>query len=296
MRRPSSVFLALLAIACVLGARCTSGRQSAIGREALALTEKIVAFGPRPPQSEGLGKVRAFLAEEIRRRGFAPREDAFVAQTPVGAVDMVNLSYPIEGARHDRKVLLVAHYDSKRMDGIQFVGANDAASSVALLLVLSSALREAKLPLDVEVVFVDGEEALVAWSATDSLYGSRRYAAGIPDPAKIRAAFIVDMIGDADLTLIRSGRSAPDLVQAMARALDRAGRPEALEKHRTEVEDDHVPFADLGIPVLHWMDFRYGGTLTPGYHWHTAGDTPDKLSAASLGLVGQAILDVLSRI
>ena len=258
----------------------------------MALTEKILSTGPRPPGSQGIEKARATIRSEISAMGFSPMEQAFSASTPVGTIEMVNLSYVIEGKKHAKKALLVAHYDSKRMD-FPFLGANDAASSVALLLSLSPAIRDLALPFDVEIVFVDGEEALVDWSPTDSLYGSRHYVSTLSVPS-IAAAIVVDMVGDADLSLIRSARSAPNLVESMAEVLDGIGRKDVLEKNTLDVEDDHVPFADAGIPVLHLMDFRYGGTLTPGTYWHTKEDTLDRLSASSLSIVGRVILGVLA--
>ena len=43
--------------------------------------------------------------------------------------------------------------------------------------------------------------------------------------------------------------------------------------------DDHTPLNEIGIPVIDLIDFDYPP-------WHTPGDTMDKLSAESLGIVG----------
>jgi glutaminyl-peptide cyclotransferase len=84
---------------------------------------------------------------------------------------------------------LVAHYDSLyRPEG--FVGAIDSAAPCAMLLHVAkvvdkhvqrmydemSALGEGgtvEMDMGVQIVFLDGEEAFVRWSDTDSLYGSR---------------------------------------------------------------------------------------------------------------------------
>jgi Zn-dependent M28 family amino/carboxypeptidase len=55
------------------------------------------------------------------------------------------------------------------------------------------------------------------------------------------------------------------------------------------VEDDHVPFLRAGVPAVLLIDFDYPP-------WHTAEDTVDKVSAASLGVVGAVLLDALPAI
>ena len=79
--------------------------------------------------------------------------------------------------------MLAAHYDTK-VTPEGFLGATDSAAPCAMLLHLAAALaplldKSAAAPpeLALQLLFLDGEEALRAWSATDSLYGSRRLAA-----------------------------------------------------------------------------------------------------------------------
>ena len=52
------------------------------------------------------------------------------------------------------------------------------------------------------------------------------------------------------------------------------------------VEDDHVPFVRAGVPSALLIDFDYPP-------WHTAEDTVDKISARSLSVVGEVLLDAL---
>jgi len=52
------------------------------------------------------------------------------------------------------------------------------------------------------------------------------------------------------------------------------------------VEDDHVPFMRLGVPAALLIDFDYPP-------WHTAEDTLDKVSAQSLAVVGEVVLEAL---
>jgi Zn-dependent M28 family amino/carboxypeptidase len=52
------------------------------------------------------------------------------------------------------------------------------------------------------------------------------------------------------------------------------------------VEDDHVPFLKAGVPAALLIDFDFPP-------WHTAADTLDKVSARSLQIVGEVVLDAL---
>jgi Zn-dependent M28 family amino/carboxypeptidase len=46
--------------------------------------------------------------------------------------------------------------------------------------------------------------------------------------------------------------------------------------------DDHTPFLEAGIPAVDIIDFDYP-------YWHTAADTPDKVSPKSLQIVGETL-------
>jgi len=57
------------------------------------------------------------------------------------------------------------------------------------------------------------------------------------------------------------------------------------------IDDDHVAFIQAGIPSVDLIDAGRPGIFPP--QWDTTGDTVDKLSSRTLGVVGQAILDTL---
>ncbi|MBK6646867.1 MAG: M28 family peptidase [Anaerolineales bacterium] len=46
--------------------------------------------------------------------------------------------------------------------------------------------------------------------------------------------------------------------------------------------DDHTPFLEKGVPAVDIIDFDYA-------YWHTAADTPDKVSPESLHAVGDTL-------
>jgi Zn-dependent M28 family amino/carboxypeptidase len=62
---------------------------------------------------------------------------------------------------------------------------------------------------------------------------------------------------------------------------------------KTAIEDDHMPFQKIGVPVVDIIDIDYG--YANAYH-HTSQDTLDKLSPKSLQIVGDVVLQTIELI
>ena len=54
-----------------------------------------------------------------------------------------------------------------------------------------------------------------------------------------------------------------------------------------------MPFLRIGVPAADLIDFEYGSAPGANDYWHTAADTPDKLSARSLAAVGRVVVGAL---
>jgi glutaminyl-peptide cyclotransferase len=261
--------------------------------------EALVRIGPRPAGSPGAERARALIRERLRQAGWPVEAHAFEAQPPgLAPVPMVNLIARREGASGDR-VVLITHYDTKRIPGIDFVGANDGASGVAVLLELARVLASRQMPLTTELVFADGEEAFgPSIDADDGLYGSTTLAERMKQDgslAQVRSVIVVDMVGDADLNLALDTGSSPLLRTLFADAAERAGEGGLIdERSIMGVVDDHTPFAMRGVEhVLALIDFQFGARRSPGPLWHTAGDDLSAVSAASLGRFGKVLVEAL---
>src|SRR5437763_16408602 len=106
-------------------------------------------------------------------------------------------------------IALTGHYDTKLFD-FTYVGASDGGYSAAWLLEMARATANLKLTNTLEFVFFDGEEAVVEWTADDSVYGSRhdvdrRYRDGSLN--QLKALILVDMIGDKNLNIRKESQS-----------------------------------------------------------------------------------------
>ncbi len=259
---------------------------------------QMVAIGPRPSGSPAIEQTRAYIKAQLAAAGVAVADQAWDDRTPAGPIHMVNLIATIPGARKDRLVVS-GHYDTKLFRRFRFVGASDAGSSAAFLIELARVLKDRRNPLTIELLFLDGEEAVCeGWdecgtpSAPDNTYGSRHYVQAARQAgtlASLKANLLVDMIGDRDLRVKRDGYSTPWLTDLVWDAARRQKLDAYFVPDQTRIEDDHLPFLQAGVPSVDIIDLEYEP-------WHTAKDTLDAVSARSLQVVGDVVLAALPQI
>ena len=248
-----------------------------------------VSFGPRPSGSAALNECRQYILAQLKAAGIEGRQQVFMARTPLGETMMANIIGTIPG-RHSERIILASHFDTKRAPDFRFVGASDGASSTATLLELGRALKGRQNEFTIELLFLDGEEAVNwEWRDPDNTYGSRHYvqaaqkAGGV---SSIKALVLLDMVGDRNLTLRRDANSTPWLVEAIWNAAGRLGQRAVFSNELTTIEDDHMPFVRAGVPSVDLIDLDYP-------QWHTAQDDLDHVSARSLQVVGDVVLGAL---
>ncbi len=263
--------------------------------------ETQLAFGPRPSGSPANEKLRAWLTEELTALDLTPITEPFTARTPAGPIEMANIYADLDGQRANGEpapmVILAAHFDTKRLP-FEFLGANDGASGVAVLLELAHGLTQtAPHGLTYRFLFLDGEEALREyWLDPDNTYGSREHARLLRQSTllpRIRAAIILDMVGDKKLRLFREQISDPRLLATFFDAARELGLGAHVGGPSQEVYDDHQSFMALNIPSVDLIDFNYGPQNS---YWHTADDNAEHCSARSLGITGRIVLAGLSRL
>ena len=252
---------------------------------------QLAAIGPRPAGSPAIEQSRKYIKDQLAASGIAPAEQAWDDQTPLGKVHMVNLVATVPGARKDR-LMIAGHYDTKLFRQFRFVGANDGGSSAAFLIELARVLKARRNPLTIEILFLDGEEAVVDWQGNDHTYGSRHYVEAAKRDgslATLKALILVDMIGDRDLTIRRDTNSTPWLTDLIWGAARQKQLDAYFLQESTRIEDDHLPFLQAGVPSVDIIDLEYEP-------WHTAKDTLDAVSARSLQVVGDVLLAALPHI
>jgi glutaminyl-peptide cyclotransferase len=265
------------------------------GVSALKFTAAAVGFGPRPPGSAAIQKFQQYILSSLKPCQCEVTENSFTARTPNGSIGMKNIIARFRGGS-GRAIAITGHYDTKLFPNFRFVGANDGGASAGFLLEMARVLAGKPRKDDVYLVWFDGEEAIAEWSDTDGLYGSRRLAekwAADGTAKRLKALINVDMIGDKDLRIPKEQNSSAALGRVVWQAAADLHYASHFPNQSLAIEDDHMPFVRIGVPALDLIDFNYG----PNHSWwHTSQDTMDKISAESLLIVGDVLVETIRRL
>jgi Zn-dependent M28 family amino/carboxypeptidase len=273
------------------------------GNNAYLHLKKQLIFGPRYVGSAGHRQVQRYIIEQLKKYGWNPEQMIFSQDTPIGKKVFTNI-IATKNKLSNKIVLICSHYDTKWFRNINFVGANDAGSSTAVLLELARVLGlpkyNNKFSYEPILVFFDGEEAFIYWSDTDSLYGSRYFVSQWKKQNKlehIKCMVLIDMVGDKNWTITVPENSDKKLIELLLLSAEKLGiRNKITTPYRFSIEDDHIPFVNEGIPAIDIIDFEYGSAPGKNDYWHTIEDNLDKISIKSLTLTGKLVLEFLSNL
>jgi glutaminyl-peptide cyclotransferase len=268
------------------------------GNQAYEYLKQICAIGPRYSGSPGMAKQQELLVAHFEKLSGKVRMQEFRVRHPKtgDAVEMANLIVEWHPDRKER-VLLCAHYDTRpypdrdlRNPRGRFIGANDGASGVAVLMELAGHMPKLAGKVGVDFVLFDGEE-LVYTENDPYFYGSKRFAttyAESPGDHRYRYGVLLDMVGDKDLQILHEGHSVGwqdtrPLVEEIWGVAARLGVREFIAKTGHTVLDDHLALHDIAkIPTCDIIDMDFP-------QWHTQQDVPGACSALSLAKVGWVV-------
>lgn len=291
---------------------------------AMGYLQAICDLGPRPTGSEAMSAQQQMVRAHFESFGATVEMQRFKGPDPRVRGRRVRMANLVARWRPDatRRVLLCAHYDTRplpdrdpdraaRRTGV-FLGANDGASGVAVLMELAHLMPSEFAgpsvgpdPLGVDFALFDAEEFVFA-DRDPYFLGSRWFGqqykkrealpaatpGAEPRPWRYEAAVLLDMVGDADLQVFYEGhsfarRDTRQIVHQVWDVAERLGVREFVPKVRHRVEDDHVALRKYGgIPAIDIIDFDYP-------HWHTTRDTPEHCSGESLAKVGWVVWEWL---
>jgi glutaminyl-peptide cyclotransferase len=300
LRRVSvlSVFFVLAVLSC--RERAKPPREFD-GTSAFGYIQSQVAFGPRVPGTAAHEKMGNWLDSLLRQRA-----DTLVVQSWTH-VTASKQKLPLRNfiarfnAGASKRILLLAHWDSRpisdspisRDSSHAVMGANDGGSGVALLLGVADVLKRTPPAIGVDLLFVDGEDyGDFTKTPNDVLIGSRYYGAHQLPGGPPLYAVLFDLVADKDLQIYQEGNSlvgAPEVVELVwdtAKELGYGGYFVASPRHT--LIDDHLELQKAGIRAIDVVDFDYPS-------WHTQYDTIDKVSGASLQVVGDVAVQLVRR-
>ncbi len=285
-RRIFVVFLLVLVISAIASLLIINKNKPPLTFNADRAWQDVLAqmqFGPRTPGSEAHQQVVDYIQAELEKAGWK-----------VEIQDTERMGHPIQNIIAKRGsgspwVIFGAHYDSRLIadhdpvltnQTLPVPGANDGASGVAVLLEMARVLPKAS-DKQVWLVFFDAEDQgrIDGW---DWILGSSAYAESLE--SKPDAVVIIDMIGDAKLNIYREKSSDKAITDSIWKTAANLGfADQFINEEKYSILDDHQPFLELGIPAIDIIDFDYP-------YWHTTSDTYDKISPASLAIVGNTLI------
>lgn len=277
-------------LACHAGA--PGHRREFDGDRAFAYLQQQVTFGPRIPNTPAHEQTGDWILTRLRATADTVSVIAFKHATRRG--DTLHLRNFLARFRPQaaERVLFLAHWDTRPHADqsaspagrrLPVPGANDGASGVAVLLGVADALKANAPASGVDLLFVDGEDYGNFADTNDVLIGSRYFAAHQPPGYPPLYAVLFDMVGDKTLDIYYEGNSqavAPEVVDRVWRTARDLGYGRTfLPGVKHTLIDDHVSLQRAGVHAIDVVDFDYP-------YWHTTDDTVDKVSAASLQIVG----------
>ena len=285
------------AASCLLLGACTKSGASRphefAAARAFGYLEQQVQFGPRVPGTAAHERTGDWILEHLRATADTVQVQAITHVTRQHVTLHLRNFLARFRPQASERVLYLAHWDSRPhadqsanlgQQQLPVPGANDGASGVAVLLGVADALKAKPPRLGVDLLFVDGEDyGDFSRDSDDVLIGSRYFAAHQPPGYQPLFAVLFDMVADKDQQFYYEGNSqafAPEVVDRVWRTAADLGYDRVfLPGVKHTLTDDHVALQKVGIHAIDVVDFDYP-------YWHTREDTIDKVSAASLQVVG----------
>lgn len=288
------------------GPEAPGGTAAFDGAFADSLARRQLAFGPRVPGTEAHERALGWFVEYLEARADTVEAIRFTHVTTFG--DTLELTNVFARFRPEdpARVLLVAHWDSRPVAEMAadpaararpVPGANDGASGVAVLLALADRFDRVPPTVGVDILLTDGEDwghdpETFATVSEDMFLGARHFARTRGGTYRPLFGILLDLVGDQDPLFPWEGYSlqyAPEVVARVWETAEEIGYGDVfVSRAGPAVSDDHIPLNEAGIRTIDIIDFDYRW-------WHTPEDTADKVSAATLDMVGEVVLEVIRR-
>ncbi|XP_063234277.1 glutaminyl-peptide cyclotransferase-like isoform X2 [Bacillus rossius redtenbacheri] len=249
---------------------------------------------PRVVGTPNHERVKNYLVESMQELGWSVEQDSFKDTVPVlGELQFTNVVAKLNPDAQ-RFLMLACHYDSKYMNGLDFVGATDSAVPCAMMINLAYVMKDylssikGNDHISLAFIFFDGEEAFLEWNATDSIYGARHLAqlwqntpypvAGTNQLWRMELLMLLDLLGASRPLFYSYFPNTSDKYNVLLDAEDRLWALNLFERYSPAeryffnqtvwagIEDDHLPFLLNGVPVLHIIPYTFPSV------WHTLQD------------------------
>ncbi|HWF44629.1 MAG TPA: M28 family peptidase [Candidatus Kapabacteria bacterium] len=273
--------------------------------------ETQVGFGPRVPNTSPHEKELEFLRTTLLACTPSVQLQSFTSAgyKPGESLKLTNVIASFNDSAKDR-VLILTHWDSRPWADEDpnpanhdkpVPAANDGGSGTAVMLELARLFKDNPPPIGVDLLFDDGED--YGKYKVDSLdryfLGVKYFVKTKPTDYNPRFAILLDMVGDKNAVFqpeMNSVQNAPAFTSEIWRTAESLGLTDFKSGQGQDIEDDHFPLIQAGIPSVDIIDGPLVGHMTSDQerqYWHTVDDLPKHLSPATLEQVGRLLLTLI---
>lgn len=277
---------------------------------AYARVAEQVAMGPRIPGTPGHDRCVEYIKARLKDAGaevtvqdtlFAPAGTTTAPQRVRNITGRFNAGAP-------RHVLLLAHYDTRpwadqeadeKLHDTPIDGANDGGSGVGVLLEIARVMNQLPDNVEVEMLFVDAEDAGSYADDFSWCIGSQAWADAF-DPTSRRVpeyAILLDMVGGKGARFTReyfSDRYANAINNLVWQTARKAGYGEVFpDQPGGALNDDHIHILRTGIPAIDIVESSHPATGSFNPTWHTLSDNMDNIDPATLKAVGDVVINTI---
>ncbi len=334
--------MSVVAVACVLGATCfgTLGiggnSASAESEEATEVQSRFVFdadsaykycaaqcdFGPRVMNTEAHDKCGEWIKGKFEEYGCTVENQKADLKGYDGTIYHNNNIIARTNPDAKQRIMFCAHWDSRPWADNDpdesnhhkpVMGANDAASGVAVMLELARILHADSAGVNIGVDFVcfDAEDcgtpqwADVADDPDSWALGAQHWAKTFALNAGARNwhyeyAILLDMVGGEGAKFYKEGFSteyAPDILSNVWESANAAGYGSFfVDNTGGYITDDHVPVNKIAgvrcVDIIAYYPDCQQSSFGPT--WHTVSDTMEHISVSTLKAVGQTMAQLLS--
>jgi Zn-dependent M28 family amino/carboxypeptidase len=281
------IIAGIIILLIYLSPRLFNSSQEFSGQLALEDVKYQVDLGARTPGSEAHLRVANWIMSRLEDLDWQVNtQETVISNIPIKNIIArrgMGTPWIIISSHYDTRIFADSDLNPENQK-LSMPGANDGASSVAILLELARVIPT-NLNKQIWLVFFDAEDNYNIPGYAGEL-GSQYFVnelTGKPD-----RVVLLDMVGDRDLNIFMERNSDPELNIEIWDVAAELGYSQFIPSYKHAMIDDHIPFIRAGIRAVDVIDFDYP-------YWHTAQDTIDKISADSLKAVGETILKWLEQ-
>lgn len=258
------------------------------GQRAAGVASFLAALGPRTAGSEALAVTAERIEQELRDSGWQVQVQPFER-------DGVARRNIVATAGAGPTVLLATHYDSSPLadrdpdpanHSTPAPGANDGATSAAVLLELARTLDRDRLAGQVWLAFLDGQYEA---SGASVAAGMQALVDAPPWTQPPQAALLLDLLGAADQQIAIDPASDTLLAQQVWQIAAQQGYGAWFSTEpRAAVDLGQAVLSGSGVPVavIAGSDYPY---------WRTLLDTAEQIDPDSLARAGRVLLAFLEQ-